>query len=266
MERDNLKFLHNPENETIHFIGGKLGMDIGFDLWIKLDNGRGDLFANVENMLKGMKVAHNLTNISLVQKQEGVPVVTMEATYNMFVDKEQEFTSEADRLAYQKNLGEEETIKGLLPDDSSLDSEIFIKKIEWEEGLDFNDVGEYIPNITADNDVVTDGKIVRFDIYTTLAGEESRASIFFDEKTLEYCAGNDFKHYEYEIIEDIYSGLTRYPIGSYETFIDELKDGPYALEAEWTDGETINVDDAKAEIADAIEKDKLEQSSGLKLK
>ncbi|MDQ1340806.1 MAG: hypothetical protein QG567_1964 [Campylobacterota bacterium] len=85
--RENIRFFHNTDEQTVHFISGKLGLDIGFDLWIKLDNQK-SLFENLEYILKGAGIAHNLTSIEQIHSQEGSSVVTIEATYNKVLSEE----------------------------------------------------------------------------------------------------------------------------------------------------------------------------------
>lgn len=84
--RKSIRFFYNEQDSTIHFIEGRLSMDIGFDLWIKLEGSK-SLFKNIESMLVGMGEAHNLTSLKTIQKQDGVVVVTMDAEYNVAEDK-----------------------------------------------------------------------------------------------------------------------------------------------------------------------------------
>lgn len=79
--RDTLRLFYNETAQTIHFLSGDLGMDIGFDLWVKLDSGR-DLFKNIEYILQGMEVAHNVTSVNEIFNQEGTMIVTLEIVYN----------------------------------------------------------------------------------------------------------------------------------------------------------------------------------------
>ncbi|OGS70717.1 MAG: hypothetical protein A3F91_09390 [Flavobacteria bacterium RIFCSPLOWO2_12_FULL_35_11] len=85
--REKIRLFHNTDEQTVHFISGKLGLDIGFDLWIKLD-GQKSLFENLEYILKGAGIAHNLTSIGQIDSQEGSSVVTLEATYNKVLSEE----------------------------------------------------------------------------------------------------------------------------------------------------------------------------------
>lgn len=73
-----------------------------------------------------------------------------------------------------------------------------IQKVTIETGLEFLDVVEYIPTLTTENDVVTDGKIVKFEV---LLGNGKMQHVFLDLATAEYC----FKptKYRLEVVGDL---------------------------------------------------------------
>ena len=60
-----------------------------------------------------------------------------------------------------------------------------IEHIEYEFGLDFDDVTEYIPTLTIDNQVITDVKICQIGIKFKNMLELNY--IFVDLETMEYC-------------------------------------------------------------------------------
>jgi hypothetical protein len=76
--------------------------------------------------------------------------------------------------------------------------------IEFEAGLDFYDVSEYIPNLTIDNNVHSDGDIHRF---TVFKGINEIVNLFYDFKTKDFVYQADCKHAQiaenlgYEIID-----------------------------------------------------------------
>lgn len=54
-----------------------------------------------------------------------------------------------------------------------------ITKIEYTMGLNFDEVVEYIPLLTIDSEVITDGRITQFDISI----DYERVNLFYDEIT-----------------------------------------------------------------------------------
>jgi len=63
-----------------------------------------------------------------------------------------------------------------------------VKEIQYLCGLNFEDVVEYIPNLTTDNDVVTDGAIIDFQVQYF----EEEYHLFVDISTMEYCFKADY--------------------------------------------------------------------------
>lgn len=59
-----------------------------------------------------------------------------------------------------------------------------ITNYNFECGLGFEDVTDYIPTLTTENDVKTNNKIVRFSV---LLSDKAELHVFYDEKTHEYC-------------------------------------------------------------------------------
>lgn len=115
--------------------------------------------------------------------------------------------------------------------------DVTIKDIIWESGLTFDDVEDVIPDITTNSDVLTDGKIIRFDINTIVDGIENNATMFYDEETEEWCARHDIKDFERDIMEEIYSNINAFTRSAeqpfnYDDFIQGLKDGN--LKYEWS--------------------------------
>jgi len=84
-----------------------------------------------------------------------------------------------------------------------------LKQIQYNYGLDFNDVLEYIPMLTIDNNVKSDGKILHLQIsYCTRT-----LHLFIDTKTKEYCfnSKNDKESdLLYEIGDIVLAKLHRY--------------------------------------------------------
>ena len=58
--------------------------------------------------------------------------------------------------------------------------------------LNFEDVVEYIPLLTIDNNVVTEGRIMHFEI----SSDSQTANLFFDNATGDYCFKEDNRLYE----------------------------------------------------------------------
>lgn len=85
--RASIKFFYNQNDSTVHFTEGKLGMSIGFDLWIRLESSR-SLFENIETILVGIGIAHNLVSLETICKQDNVLAITMEAKYNQKIPKQ----------------------------------------------------------------------------------------------------------------------------------------------------------------------------------
>ncbi len=75
-----------------------------------------------------------------------------------------------------------------------------VSNIQYNYPLNFEDVLQFIPFLTIDNDVKTDGKILHLEI--TLCTEQP-LHLFIDLKTKEYC---------FNIVDEIQSGLL-YEIG-----------------------------------------------------
>jgi hypothetical protein len=58
--------------------------------------------------------------------------------------------------------------------------------IQYTTQLSFEDVLEFIPMLTIDNDVVTDNKITHLKLYIN----EEKVNVFYDEATKHYCLDN----------------------------------------------------------------------------
>jgi len=63
-----------------------------------------------------------------------------------------------------------------------------VKEIQYLCGLSFEDVAEYIPTLTTDNDVVTDGAIIDFQVQYF----EEEYHLFVDTSTMQYCFNADY--------------------------------------------------------------------------
>ena len=84
--RDKIRIMVNPIDNTVHFTKGKLGTEnIGFDLWAKMDSNQ-TLFENIERIMQASGEAHNVTNIQEAGKFGGV-VVDYDVTYNLPEEK-----------------------------------------------------------------------------------------------------------------------------------------------------------------------------------
>ncbi|WP_418181282.1 hypothetical protein ACNSOL_12300 (plasmid) [Aliarcobacter lanthieri] len=59
-----------------------------------------------------------------------------------------------------------------------------VLSIDYQSGLDFSDVTKYIPTLTVDNGVVTDGEI--WHLKVSLKGKKSFRHLFIDVNTMEF--------------------------------------------------------------------------------
>lgn len=110
-------------------------------------------------------------------------------------------------------------VDGRIENELIEDNNIKIVDINYDEGLDFDDVSAQIPTITTDNDVVTDGEIVR---YTAILSSAKSLSVFYDKATGEYTYnGKDLTKLENDICEDIGTELQK-ANGDYEDIIKKL--------------------------------------------
>ena len=104
--------------------------------------------------------------------------------------------------------------------------DIAVKEIRYTTGLSFEDiVDNYIPTLTADNDVVTDGAIIHFEI--ELDGKSKKAHLFFDSVTSEFCIAKikdeEVAEYIYEIGAMIQSAFfKRKSVGEFEKDLDDI--------------------------------------------
>jgi len=111
----------------------------------------------------------------------------------------------------------EEFVKSLATPSREISLKII--DIDYDEGLDFDDVLSQIPMITTDNDVVTDGRIVR---YTVTLNTNRSVSVFYDEVTSEYAYDvRDITEEEIEICDEIGIELKK-SNGNYETLAKRL--------------------------------------------
>ncbi len=88
--------------------------------------------------------------------------------------------------------------------------------IDYNYPLDFEDVLQFIPMLTTDNDVKTDGKILHLEIIKSNATKPLH--LFIDLKTKEYCF--NYKKQKdtdllYEIGDILISRLQRFKINRY---------------------------------------------------
>jgi len=58
-----------------------------------------------------------------------------------------------------------------------------IESIEYQSGLSFEDVVEYIATLTTDNEVVTDNEITKF----AISANEETCNLFYDSTTGHFC-------------------------------------------------------------------------------
>lgn len=93
-----------------------------------------------------------------------------------------------------------------------------VSSITYNYPLDFEDVMQFIPMLTTDNDVKTDGKILHLEITITNTVTKS-LHLFIDLKTKEYC----FNHLEkeesnllYEIGDMVLSKIHRFKFNRYK--------------------------------------------------
>jgi hypothetical protein len=89
--------------------------------------------------------------------------------------------------------------------------------LEYSYPLDFEDVLQFLPMLTTDNDVVTDGKILHLAITSTYTNE--LLHLFIDLKTKEYCfngKSDDESKLLYEIGDIVLSKLHIFKLNRYE--------------------------------------------------
>lgn len=89
--------------------------------------------------------------------------------------------------------------------------------INYTYPLDYEDVLQFIPMLTTDNDVKTDGKILHLEI--TKSNVTKPLHLFIDLKTKEYCFNYKLKRDSdllYEIGDMVISKLHRFKINRYE--------------------------------------------------
>jgi hypothetical protein len=96
-------------------------------------------------------------------------------------------------------------------------------QIEYIYPLDFEDVLQFIPMLTVDNDVKTDGKILHLEITRTKATKPLH--LFIDLKTKEYCF--NYKKQKdtdllYEIGDIVISKLHRFKINRYDFDFEKM--------------------------------------------
>jgi hypothetical protein len=96
-------------------------------------------------------------------------------------------------------------------------------QIEYIYPLDFEDVLQFIPMLTIDNDVKTDGKILHLEI--TKSKPTKPLHLFIDLKTKEYCF--NYKKQKdtdllYEIGDIVISKLHRFKLNRYDVYFEGL--------------------------------------------
>jgi len=98
-----------------------------------------------------------------------------------------------------------------------------VVNIAYTYPLDFEDVLQFIPFLTTDNDVKTDGKILHLEI--TRTNTIKPLHLFIDLKTKEYCFNYKRKKDTdllYEIGNIVISKLHRFKINRYEVDFEGL--------------------------------------------
>jgi len=99
---------------------------------------------------------------------------------------------------------------------------IVISSIQYNFPLDFEDVLQFIPFLTTDNYVITDGKILHLEI--TLCTEQP-LHLFIDLKTKEYCFTTTDEIQSgllYEIGDLVLSKLHRFKLNRYDVDFEGL--------------------------------------------
>ena len=98
-----------------------------------------------------------------------------------------------------------------------------VSGITYNYPLDFEDVLQFIPMLTVDNDVITDGKILHLEI--TKTNTTKPLHLFIDLKTKEYCF-NYKKQRDtdllYEIGDMVISKLHRFKLNRYDVDFEGL--------------------------------------------
>jgi hypothetical protein len=80
--RNTVRIFKDIELNRIHFLKGKLGMEIGFDMWISIPKGPEFVFFDwLEIIIKTNYNANNLTDISFIQKDGQCEL--LELTFNI---------------------------------------------------------------------------------------------------------------------------------------------------------------------------------------
>lgn len=98
-----------------------------------------------------------------------------------------------------------------------------VSAIAYNYPLDFEDVLQFIPFLTIDNDVKTDGKILHLEITKEKATKPFH--LFIDLKTKEYCFSYKRKKDTdllYEIGDMVISKLHRFKLNRYDVDFEEL--------------------------------------------
>ena len=96
-------------------------------------------------------------------------------------------------------------------------------QIEYNFPLDFDDVLQFIPMLTVDNDVKIDGKILHLEITTKTTSKTLH--LFIDLKTKEYCFNYKRKKDTdllYEIGDMVISKLHRFKLNRYDLDFEGL--------------------------------------------
>lgn len=109
--------------------------------------------------------------------------------------------------------------RGLFIDNKIANNDLKIVDIDYEDGLEWHGLTALIPNITTDNNVVTEGRIVR---YTAILNNKTSQSVFYDEVTGGYTYnGDNLTEFEIAICENISAELQN-SNGDYESIINRL--------------------------------------------
>jgi N12 class adenine-specific DNA methylase len=151
----------------------------------------------------------------------------LEFTYNTALDDSIDDKLENVKTKIEQNAELEQKTYSLF------DFEVNISVInsDYETGLDYDEVEKYIPNLTADNDVINDGYIVRFGLELD---NKDKINIFYDEKTGEYAYSLDNVDKKYQeqyadILDELGRELQKSG-GNYQELYDDLNNRLTSIE------------------------------------
>ena len=75
--RAQVRLFKDTVRNRVHFIGGKLGMDIGFDMWISIPKGI-EFFLWLEEVIVATYDANNLTSITKINRSGDSDLLELE--------------------------------------------------------------------------------------------------------------------------------------------------------------------------------------------